>query len=446
MLPVLTKKPSLRSMMGIATETIDFQNDNFGVELEAICTVIQKKILEGNPSHSAVSQFPELTEMTKLIFDRLGLKVDIVTDSMPAAIMPFYSNKNHIFIDEFWRGNFSIREQDKILRQANGKKGTVNTAKARVGGLFSEYENILYVNFINLFKSLKVSAPEMAAIILHELGHAFYACEYADRLESTNQVLANVARELSSTRETKDMVYIFRELEKVNPKITEQEVDNLVNGNKVIAGYTWFRTIVGTVKSQMESTKYSETSFEQMADNFAARFKYGRQLITGLDKLHRAYGYPETSRPMIVFYNIMQTLTFMAYVGATVASVMFAMIPAAFLFAILSFVLLRTQGDDMRDYTYDELKVRYKRTRNEYVELLKNAKLPDEVVKTTLADLERMDRAVNSVHKFEPLLRVIANFIFADAKAADRAIREQQLLEELAFNDLFIKSAEFRTM
>lgn len=442
MLPVLTKRPKL------SLETIEFQdNDQFGVEMEAIYTKLQKKILDGGYlNYSTVEESEEVAMLSRLITARLGLKVDVVVDSAPAAILPFYSNKNHVFLNEFFRGDFTIRNQEKILRKSVGKAGTVNTQKARVGGIFSEYENLLFLNFHQLFQTLKLSVPEAVAVTLHELGHAFYACEYADRLDTNNQVLANVARELLSNKEKKDMVYVYREIEKVNPQITEEEVDKLINGNRVIAGYTWFRVVIGSVGSQMQNDKYSDTSFEQMADNFAARFGYGRQLLTALEKLHGHIGTIETSKNWMAFVNLMQLVHFFALAGITVFAIIGGAISLGVLVGVLTFLTLRVAGEDAKDYTYDELKVRYKRIRQEYVELLKNIKLPNDKLKNILADIDRMDRSIQETHRFNSLLSAIANFLFSGARDADRSIREQQLLEELSFNDLFVKSAQFKTI
>jgi len=442
MLPVLTKRPRL------SLEMIEFQgNDQFGVEMEAIYAKLQKKILDGGyKTYGNVQDSEEVALLSRLITARLGLKVDIIVDSAPAAILPFYSNKNHVFLNEFFRGNFSIRNQEKILRKSVGKAGTVNTQKAKVGGIFSEYENLLFLNFHDLFETFKLSAPEVVAVTLHELGHAFYACEYADRLETNNQILANVARELMDNKEKKDMVYVYRELEKVNPKITEEEVDKLINGNRVIAGYTWFRAVVGSVASQMQNDKYSQSSFEQMADNFSSRWGYGRQLISALEKLHGHMGSPESSRGMLFFISMMQTLYFLVITTFAVFSLTIGAIPMALFLGIVSFAMLRLSGEDAKDYTYDELKIRYKRIRNEYVEMLKTLKLPKEALKDTLEDIERMDRSIQETHRFSSVLTAVANFIFSSARDADRSIREQQMLEELSFNDLFVKSAEFKTI
>ncbi len=442
MLPLLKK-----SGLKIAMEMIDFQSDTFGQDIEVLMTKIQSKALSGEyKTHNQLNKSPELEMLTSLIFNRLGLKVEFIVNSAMAAILPFYSNKNHVFLNDMFRGGFSIREQEKILRKAQDKAGFVNSHKAKVGGIFSEYENLVYMNFYDMFKVYKMSPGEMTAILLHELGHGFYACEYADRLESNNQALANVAQELASKKDSKDMIYIFRELEKVNSKITEEEVDKLINGNRVIAGATWFKVIVGGVRNQMDNSKYDDSSFEQMADNFAGRFKYGRQLMTGLEKLHALLGNVNKHPKWMAVLSMLQLARFVALAAFTMVMLFGGLIPHALLYGVLTFLTLRTAGEDFKDYTYDELKIRYKRVRNEYVELLKDLKIPKQQLDDTLADIYLMDSMINETHRYNNLLAPLANFIFSDAKAANKSIIEQQMLESLTFSDLFVKSAELRSI
>lgn len=438
--------PLLRKKTTISLEMIDFQDDNFGSDLEVIITNIQRKVLEKIYKDSKeIADSKEVKDLISVIFKRTGLNFKVICHSALAAVLSFYSNKNHIFINEMFRGGFDITGQEKILRTAHNKKGTVSTKNATVDGIFSEYANLLYLNFYGLFGDLKLSVPEVVAVMLHEIGHAFYACEYSDRLETTNQTLQSVAEELNRKKDKADAVYIFRELKTVNPKTTEEEVDKLISGDKIIAGYTWFRVVVGSVEEQLQNKKYAETSFEQMADNFAARFKYGRQLITAVDKLHGHLGSIEKS-PM--WQSVNELMSLLTLIVPTVACVYFFPIsmPLSLLYGLVSFLVLRINGEDCKDYTYDELKIRYKRVRNQYVEFLKNLDIPNEYIKNTLNDIYIVDRTIDETRKYSTLLNSIANFIFSNARAANASIVEQQMLEELTFSDLFVKSAELKVL
>lgn len=439
--------PLLRPRSKISLETIEFQDDDFTAKLELIVSELQAKILnEAYQKYSHIEESREAQQITDIILHRLGLKIKLVVNGPLAAIMPFYTNKNHVLMDEFFRGWISIKEQDIVLRNAHNKRGTVNLQKAKVGGFFSECECELYMDFISLFKTYKLSAAETTAVLLHELGHAFYAFEYSDRLETANQVFQNVIKEVTSKKDKADKVYVYRELKSVNSKITEEEIDLMLKGNKVIAGNTWFKAIIGTVQEQLQNSKYSDTSFEQLADNFASRFGYGRQIVGALEKLTGQYFLdPEKSKVGFLLIALSETIIFALLIASAVVSIPVTAMGAIF-YGMLAFLFLKAKGESSRDYTYDDLKIRYKRVRNEYVQQLKDQKFPLASVKPILDNIYSLDAIISQLFVYRGPLATISNFVFSSDREAMKTIKEQQLLEELAMNDLFIASAELRTL
>ena len=423
----------------IALEIIDFQNNSFGNNIEKIVSDIQTSINDKTKFSNKVA------ELEKLIFSRLGLQVKLISNSDLAAVMPFYSNKHSIFIDDLFKGNFELKDQETILKKAKEKKGFVDIKNAKIGGIFSEYKNSVWINFKELFGTYELSAGEVTSVILHELGHAFYVCEYADRFESTNQILANIATEVLSKKKEKDMTYIFKELKKVNDKVTEAEVDMMINGQKTIASYLWFKTIIGSVSSQLVNAKYDESAFEQLADNFTSRFGYGRQLVVALDKLHDYFGNPEKSLSANAFGIIMSTIGLLLMTGLVLSAILAG---SPFMVTICSnFVLLfLLSGEDAKDFTYDDLRIRYKRIRNEQIALLKNRELDKEDLQSILKTVYTVDTIINNTLEYRGMFDKISNVLFTNDRKTRTSVKEQQLLEELAVNDLFLMSAKFKSL
>lgn len=434
----------------IAMEVIDFQNNSFGIELETLVVSLVDKIKNNiYKKDTDVFNSDEVDHLVKVIFNRTGIRVTFYTNRSIAAILPFYSNIHNILLDKFSRGFVFVEDQEKILNKSNNKKGYVDLAKAKVGGIFSEYENHLFINFKELSVTYGLTSSEIVAVILHELGHAFYVCEYADRLESNNQVLVNVANEILNKKKEKNLTYIYSELKKVNKKVTEEQVDKLVHGNRIIAGYTWFKLIIEVAGldnlTQMKNDKYDETSFEQLADNFAARFNYGRQLMTGLDKLHSTEFSYEKNRSWIIFAELRSFITYFG--GAALTIGLFSIsIPASLFMCMIVFLMLFTDGENFKDYTYDELKIRYKRSRHQYVEMLKRMDLDKKIAANIIEDIYALDEIINNTYQYSTLFNKLSNLLFSTNRNAINSIKEQQLLEDLVHNDLFIKSAQLKTI
>lgn len=425
-----------------ALESIATQTDIFGESLESLVSMIVADIDEGViKSSRSVAGNPIVLQLEKRIYDRLKIKVSFITDEHLAAVLPFYSNKNHVFIQEFFRGNFNLRDQNKLLKQMDGKKGTVNLDKAVLSGIYSEYEHPFFIDFFSLRHVYKLTSSEIVAVMLHELGHAFYACYYADRSDRTNQVLAAIARNVLN-KEEGDIEYVYRELEKITPSGAREAADKLVNGSRVVAGMTWFRVTIGVVRSQMADDHYSDTSFEQRADNFASRFGYGKSLVLGLDKL--SSGLPEKSKAMFTFVHLTTTLMTVVLIAAFLTTLMGPSLLAFVLCSFYNLVFFSIFREDVKDYTYDKLKVRYLRVRQDMVDQLKNTKLPKNKVTDLIDMIYDIDISIKETADVKVLPNYISNFIFSGARKSADSIDEQQVMEAIGSNDLFLKSAEFR--
>ena len=426
----------------LATESVATQSDRFGESIESLVSMIVADIDDGAiKSSKDVAGNPIVHRLEARIFDRLKIKVSFVVDEHLAAVLPFYSNKNHVFIHEYFRGRFDIRDQNKLLKTFQGKTGTVNLDKATLSGIYSEYTHPFFIDFYKLRKIFELSAAEITGVMLHELGHAFYACYYADRSDRTNQVLASISRHIVN-KEEGDIEYVYRELDKITPSGAREAADKMVNGNRVVAGMAFFKVTVGVVRSQMEDDHYSNTSFEQRADNFASRFGYGKPLVLALDKL--STGSAEKSFVARSFVHIATILPTILLISALLTTLLG---PGFLAFALCTFynlVYFSIFREDMKDYTYDKLKFRYLRIRQDMVDQLKNTKLPKNVVADLVEMVYAIDVSIKETADVKTLPSYIANFVFSGARKTSDSIDEQQVMEALASNDLFLKSAELR--
>lgn len=440
------------SSFNISVESIDFQRDSFGSQIEAILYGAEKFLLKSNSVNALLrlelqkSEFPDM--LSDLIFKRLGIKTEIiVTTTSVGMIMPFFANKHHILLDPMWHGDLLLKDQEQILKNAKNRVGTIDLTNARVGGIFSEYEHKLWIDIVGNLLSAKMTVPEVTAIILHELGHAFTYYEFADRLETANQVLTNLSMEVrkKDKSDPEKKRYLLKELEKSFGKKDESFDDILDEKNQVIFGVKLFRQYIGFVKSQMPNSKYDQTSSEQLADNFAARFGYGRHLITGLDRFYKAY--PEksaVSRGISNFFGLFDALllpTCIAFYGLVLGT-----IPAFLIFMIVFSLIAYGNGEAFQDMTYDVLKMRYTRIRQQYIEMINQLELSKEELREVVDAIHAMDAVIKSTAIYKTILTRLSNFIFSKHRDTAKDIELQYLLEELTHNSLFLKSAELSVL
>jgi hypothetical protein len=194
----------------------------------------------------------------------------------------------------------------------------------------------------------------------------------------------------------------------------------------------------------LKNCKYDETSSEQLADNFAARFGYGRELISALEHFYILT--PERSSFAAFISFIIEFLV--VQIGGTAALIVgIAGVPELIIFGIMMmFLTFIFAGEEHHDYTYDRLKLRYKRIRDQYIEMIEKANLTKAELTIAIADVHAMDSIIKDTRIYRGPSSLIADFCWAPNRSAKEAILLQQLLEELAHNDLFLKAAEMKVL
>jgi len=425
----------------LAMEFIQVQKDNYGKELELL---FQELIVfcNDNPTFNnkeIVKLCPQIKAIEKSVFDRFGLKISIIaSDYTIMGVLPMIMNKYHVFLHESLHGFDGIAHQEAALKMWDGQTGWVDTSKAKVGGMFSSYTHQFFMNPIYMVRQCGTDAGEMTAILLHEVGHLFDNYEFSSRLESTNQVLAELTNAIKLGEDAKKTEYLYAKyLDLTN---SQEDRDLLTSGKtRVVIGAELFRKHFNYMKSQLPNRKYDETSSEMSADLFASRFGYGRQLVNGLDKTV-IEGDKELISSINFTVNTIELMSLTAYIFIGLVGGPFVALGIA---GWMIFIL-NLSGTNNQDMTYDVLKDRYLRVRQHYVQMLKNSGIDREEAQKIINDIYVIDDLVKNIKPFRSIFKSMADFIFPSHRDAKNDIAVQRLLESLAHNDLFLKAAELK--
>jgi len=423
-----------------AQESIYFQDAQFADSLISLCG---KLLAYENGREAQASK--ELKDLEKLIFDSTGIlaKVTVDTKTPPAVNIPLL-NPNSILNSDLV--NYLVSENfDEFMKRL--EKPTMDSfidlKKSKIGGFYSTIEFKIFAGFWFL-KTLKFTDREFAAMMAHEIGHAFVMFEMLDRGCRTNQILAATAK-ASQDNPNGDLLKQRIKMIGQSSGFTEEQITALQNaqtaGTRQVLVLSYCNN--EPIRNDLGSTNYHNTTYEALADNFATRHHLGRELVSSLEKIGIHFGLPEyykSTRIASAVFDIYTTLI-------TISLGIFVMvIPAgsillgALLVGLAGMVVIGC-GENYRDMTYDDLNVRYKRIREQTVVYLKNKYLPAEEVKRALADLEFFDNALSKVTPSKRLLTKVANAILPGARKEVKAIELQRDLESLAANDLFAKAA-----
>ena len=451
----------------LALEMIGFQNDSFASNIEIELSTLMQDMKRSFMGSKKLHEHDSVRYIQEATFKRTGVKVKLVLDQEIGATIPFYPNENSAIVDSFLRGNMysgdwrdMFPQQLKLLDSAREHKGEVDIEKCKVTGIFSLYENPIYIN-IALCNQFGLTPGQVTAMYLHELGHCFTAFEYSNRINDTNQILAQLAKD-SFEQKGGNREYIFRELKVLNPAATDEQLEHMLSGQNIVLGYQTMIYLKDMVKNQMPTSWYTESQNETLADNFTARWGYGTDLVIALEKLHGALGPELYGTAGAIFGTIQffcgitcQIILFMMLLvssaNALIAGAVLGILAGigfgllACFIALLMFITIISQGSYASPMTYDDLKYRYKRIRNQLVERIKTIELPDTETRQVIRDIKVLDKVLEGKDKYRTLIGVILDFFNPKHSARQSDMRMQRLLEELSANGLYIQAAALRT-
>lgn len=399
---------------------------------------------------------PEVMEIAKDIHKFTNLNVSFKNGNQVGfATDVILIDANHIFFDQdlikLYRDNGwskNLHEDiDKVLNQLKAKSvtGGVSLKDARVYGAYAQIPVKIYLPVDDMQNASYLTASEVAAVILHEVGHSFNMLELAGRTATTNQVLSALSKVLDGSISQADRVTIYSKAAKtleLDDELTEQLKKS---DTPYLLTTVLFDATLRKCKSELGASVYDTNSCEWLADQFAVRCGAGKDLVTGLDKVLTKY---RQNKEGYEWMNRWQTVIF-AFFGVT-SLLIFTLTPLGIFYGTYGILVLwlllsmQTKKNDI----YDKPLSRINRIRRECVDRLKDPELDDDQRRETLQTIEGIDKVISSDNLPDTLLvcEKLAYFLKPTYRAAHKYELLQKELEALASNDLFIKAAQFKTV
>ena len=425
-------------LMQYAAEAIDFQS----VAMADQVTDLFTKIMKSKNAKEAQS-CDAAVKLRKLFEQQTNLKLNINFDNpYPPCMMPIHINPNTILGDDVCK-SYYLKDSNKIMGEIETTtQSYVDLKNAKVGGVFAVVSTDIYMGF-EVLRQLTLTPRELASVLMHEVGHAFVAYELAFNTIQTNQILLSLHKSLINN----DQKLFEYSLKMVETKVgvqtgVYQELKNETN-SKVVTTVV-LAHMQEKRKSELGTAAYDKTTYEALADNYAVRMGLGRELVTGLEKINRLYGSPEYNSSTRFSISSAELVISTFLMGAGFAT---GTVPMMLLGMALYFLISwgASDGND-HQHTYDKIKIRYKRVREQLVNRLKEKSLPKDIVKKTLEDLAAIDKIVERAGEFTSIMGLVGNIIYPSNWGLIDRMKAQRKIEELAANDLFVKAAQLRSI
>lgn len=344
---------------------------------------------------------------------------------------------NHPLVNR-WRQYFSERTDGlaSIRWGGEGVEGSVDLENAKVSGFFSKLVNRVYIT-TGCITSGMFEPEEIAAVVLHEIGHLMTYFTYLGQVDTTCFILTHFARSALGVNEKQHRVKLFSELkEKTGVDVTKNE-ELLNTTDEKTMQVVLLTEVVNQSRSEFGTSLYDNRSWESLSDQFASRMGAGRALSTGLFKIMNQVD-PNSYRNTLTYF-VMELVKVVGYIlMATIAVMSFN-----FLLMYMSIMVLLVSPHERE---YDKPRERLTRIKRDLVSQMKSPALPKPRAVQLTSDVKVIDGLLADLKDRETVLEKLYLMV-SPATRAQKAKREElQNLESLMNNDLFTAAAQLRVL
>jgi len=338
-------------------------------------------------------------------------------------------------IKDIFRDEKSIvyHTYNSYLKLENTLKSTgvkINLKKATIENLPKDYQLFLLVDFFALINKYKMTARELTAILLHEIGHGFTHLEYSYRtVKNTTVIMDTIKDNLSRGKSKKDTFnLIYKEILKGE--------DDLSKNSEPVAAIKFMDKYMQNTLNMNVDDRHSFTDSEQLADQFANRFGLGEALVSSLSKLHNDLPEPPRSPSTI----ILLCFTFIAFM---IMGLLF--LPMVITYTLVYIIMtVIFGGTDSNESTYDTKLRRYQRIKNDIIKMIRTTDLNKDVIRNLLLELESIDKMMSYVVKDNNIINKIGDVLLPWNRKVSSFKKLEELLEDVSENNLYIASNKLR--
>lgn len=424
----------------VAAESIRFQDKK---KLAALTELVEAFRRAGDFSSAGY----ENSGIEKWIFETCGITVMLRNGSEIglagfafAGVEPPKLDANNPIVSnlhrQFYRGNNDLDAYTKFIKD-NELAGSFDDNNAKISGDLSKVASPLYLTPVLLGAQIGLTDLEVAAIILHEVGHVYYYFRSLMRGVVVNLIADAAANRMMAMESPVERLRVVKDVERMlNTKIDQPET--IVNEYKKENLYVHLVTATLLERPNITGGEgFGNRSWERAADDYAARFGAAPHLATGLYKLETSPMYLLRSSS---YMNMGVHLTL--ELGRVMMLILWATNPVGLLLSAAS-IAFGMLSNDPADTIYDPPQERFETMRRALIEELKTF----EGINTKDANAHRQ-RILAGISQIEDLLKTVKDkdnlysFIYKNLVPSGRRERDavdyQRDLESYMTNDLTV--------
>lgn len=416
-------------MLDISLEAISFRGNSL---FERLTQIVH--FLRADKSYSTQAINESLID--KIIFKETGLNVRF------GISQDLYSNAWMVFPDI--KTDHTLNYLGKTTNEyANGTRtghmllnmskqmprGSINLKTGKVGGFYSTVIIDIRVT-MGLLNNTTLNDDEVAAVILHELGHAFTYFEYLHVVAFGGSILQAAAKDLAGVPDARSRQDIIKTAsDMVGIEISDEGIlNNQIATEHVEA--VLVKNYLTTFYSATGNVLYDIRTAEQIADQFAVRHGAGRAFASAMAK---AFGGLTRKKNEVVYIALesMKVLLLLSPVGWP-----------TIMLGLIGYSLPVHYSNALYDKPYTRLEM-LKRYLIENLKDIKREGSDDKFIAQVVEDIEAINLMLDNYEERDDIIHLLFTSLPSSRNKLRNQERAANELNKLINNDLTYQAARF---
>lgn len=441
--------------LAVATEAIDFQDGSFFKDLVSKISDFPRE-QRSDMRHEGWAKLETQLEASIKKFTGMTVNVNLSQDAAAWIVTPVIDWSHVLNIhqvdqvanpEELFK--FFSKAKKTMSSCVDLKKGFISGELAKEATAHMEIgRSMLYRKVLNA----EFTDEEVAAFILHEIGHFFTQFEFLDRSVSTNQVMAELSRNLMHEKEPGKRETVIKAAGK-ELNMDRNVVENLLGSDDKTVTTVMFTTGMKTIRTQSGHSFYDMNTWEMLADQFAARHGAGKHMFAAVNKMIQWYpDWSMESRASFYFGQVSSFVGGLILLAAGITSLIGGGVVFGIIGVLFGFCGMLSTNGSINEPIYDVDFTRLKRIRNQHVQAIKLAlgrnksKFNTALVTELTKEVQQMDLVLEKGREQPTVMARLYAYFSANESNRQANVAFQKELEGLAHNDLYAKAAALKTI
>lgn len=427
---------SLKERIKISTEKINMQDGSMFTELSNVIEgLMQLSIIDQNDINQS-----RLSKVVRM-YTGMDVNFNIIENTYDAFCYLPEIDKNH----PFWhQRNALLCSMTKNYTTTKPEVvGSVNLKNGTVDGVFASFPvkiffGTLFLRGLNGEQS-EFTADEVAAILIHEIGHAFTTFEYVGKTVMTGLVISSSVKASAEIPDPQQRTKVLvKACENVNLNLSEAQMGAIIRQHGENSDVVLLTEYVKNLNTLTKTNYYDARNCEQLADQFAVQHGAADSLGRALERIYKmSYNINYRSNPMYVILEVMKISFTMLWGGAVVTG-----LGGIGVFLVIVMLLLQSTEVKIYDDPKDRL-IFLKRQLIDDLKVLNHQDKKNAMLIGRLVDhIESLDMRIEEVKDRRSFAQAIWETVTPWGRNREQQEKKQKQLEEALNNDLFVKAAK----